>query len=252
MVALWPPVSAARLAYAAGLVVAVDLSLGFNAPGYAWLYDHAFVLRSLRVPARMGLMAGLALAVLAGFGVARLRSRLSGAGTAVLTAGLLAAIVADTWAGPRRITVVPWDVPEVYADLMRHRGLSADVPFVRRKGDPQPAVLLELPISREDPTYMYYSTYHWQALVNGYSGFVSTRYIATGHNLRAFPDRDSVNLLTSLGVRYVTLHREFMTADDYARLTGLLDRMAPEFRLVSRRPWKDQEISLYCFTPPAR
>lgn len=251
-VALWPPLSTLRLAYAAGLVVAVDLSLGFNAPGYAWLYDHLFVLRSLRVPARMGLIAGLALAALAGFGVARLGARLSRRTTLAITAVLVAAIVVDTWAGLRRIAVVPWEVPEVYADLMRHRGLATNVPFVRRRGDPPPAVLLELPISREDPTYMYYSTYHWQTLVNGYSGFVSNRYIAAGNILRGFPDRDAVNLLTGLGVRYVTLHREFMGGREYARLTGLLDRMAPEFRLVSRRPWKDQEISLYHFTPPAQ
>ena len=251
-VALWPPWSAARLAYAAGLVVAVDLSLGFNGPGYAWLYDHLFVLRSLRVPARMGLLTGLALAVLAGFGVARLRPRVSFSGAAMVTAALLSALVVDTWAGWRRIAVVPWQVPEVYADLMRHRGLSADVTFVRRRGDPQPAVLLELPINREDPTFMYYSTYHWQTLVNGYSGFVSPRYIAAGQILSRFPDDDSVCLLAGLGVRYVTLHRQFMGGREYARLTARLDRMAPEFRLVSRRPWKDQEISLYHFTPPAR
>lgn len=250
--ALWPPLSAVRLAYGVGLVAAVYLSLGFNGPGYAWLYDHLFVLRSLRVPARMGLLAGLALSVLAGLGVARLAGRLSRAGVGALTAVLVAAIAADTWAGPRRIAVVPWEVPEVYADLMRHRGLSTNVPFVRRRGDPQPVVLLELPMSREDPTYMYYSTYHWQTLVNGYSGFVSSRHIAAGHILGSFPDRDAVNLMAGLGVRYVTLHQEFMRPGEYERLTGQLDRMAPEFRLVSRRPWKDQEISLYHFTPPSQ
>jgi hypothetical protein len=43
-----------------------------------------------------------------------------------------------------------------------------------------------------------------------------------------------------------------MRPGEYERLTGQLDRMAPEFRLVSRRPWKDQEISLYHFTPPSQ
>lgn len=251
VVALWPPLSTARVAYALGLVVAVELSRGFNGPFYAWLYERTFVLRSLRVPARMGLLAGLALAMLAGFGVARLRTRLSHAGTLVLTVVLLAAVVADTWAGPRRITIVPWEVPEVYADLMRHRGLSTDVPLIRRQGDPPPAVLLELPISREDPTFMYYSTYHWQSLVNGYSGFVSGRFVRTASILRTLPNRDAVNLLTALGVRYVALHREFMGAVEYERLTSRLDRLAPEFRLVSRRLWKGEEISLYHYTPAA-
>jgi hypothetical protein len=251
IVALWPPLSGVRVAYAVGLIVAFELSRGLNGPIYTWLYDHVFLFRSLRVPARMGLLVGLGLAVLAGFGVARLQSRLRPRTGGLLAALLLGAVLADTWVAPLGLTMVPNDVPETYADLMRHRGLSTDVPVARRRGDPAPTVLLELPLSTEVPTYMLYATYHWQTLVNGYSGFFSERYLRMGQVLQQFPDAASVSVMQSLGVRYVTVHGEFMRAGEYQALVEKLDRLAPVFRLVSKRPWKDREISLYAFTPPA-
>lgn len=250
-VALWPPVSGPRLAYALGMLVALEMSRGFNGWLYPWLYDHAFLFRSLRAPARMGLIVGLALAVLAGFGVARLQARLRAGAALALTLVLLGGVLVDSWVAPIGLTMVPNEVPEIYADLLRHRGLSTDVPIVRRRGEPNPAVLLELPLSTEVPTYMYYSTYHWQTLVNGYSGFFPDRYIRIGQVLATFPDEASVRLIGGLGVRYVTVHGEFLEQDDYDDLVGRLDRMAPAFRIVNRRPWKGREISLYAFTPQA-
>jgi hypothetical protein len=249
VVALWPPLSGPRVAYAVGLLFAVEMSRGFNGWLYPWLYEHTLVLRSLRVPARMGLVVGLALAVLAGFGVARLTSRLRPVRALVLTTALMAGVLVDSWVAPMGLTLIANDVPEVYADLMRHRGLSTEVSVVRRAGDPPPVVLLELPFSTEVPTYMLYSTYHWQTLVNGYSGFFSAQSFYKADVLKTFPDERSLSLLGTLSVRYLAVHGEFMTPGDYAHLTGQLDRMAPEFRLVSRRPWKGREISLYVFSP---
>ncbi len=41
--------------------------------------------------------------------------------------------------------------------------------------DEPPSVLMELPLKSPDiylePVYMYFSTFHWHTLVNGYSGF---------------------------------------------------------------------------------
>jgi hypothetical protein len=152
---------------------------------------------------------------------------------------------------PIGLTIVPHAVPEIYADLIRDRGESPDVPFVRPLRGAPPAVLLELPMTVEVPTYMYYATYHWQTLVNGYSGFFSDRYNRVTQVMQSFPDEGAVNLLRPLGVRYVTVHGEFMSDADYSRLTAQLDRMAPAFRLVSRHPWRDKEISLYRFEAAA-
>jgi len=104
--------------------------------------------------------------VLAGYGAARLAERLPSARSrrAVLTAiGMLMLIeYASTplplWAAPRH-------PPEAYADL------------VRDAGDGPTSVIFEFPTgAMEDPEYLYYSTFHWQYLVNGYSGFFPPSY----------------------------------------------------------------------------
>ena len=59
------------------------MSLGFNGLLYRALYDYFLPFKALRIPARMGLMVGFSLAVLAGYGVARIAGRLrSAAGAA--------------------------------------------------------------------------------------------------------------------------------------------------------------------------
>jgi hypothetical protein len=250
LVALWPPVSRARVAYVVGALVAADLTLGFNGWLYPVLYDHFVALRGLRVPARMGLMVGFALAVLAGYGMTRLAARVSSHAERMLAAALIAGVLTDVWVAPLGLTRVAEDAPLIYFDMLRDKGDPPRTTLARRASDPRPSVLLELPIERDAPTYMYYSTFHWQTLVNGYSGFFSGRYIDLSNRLREFPTEDSVALLGSLGVRYLTVHGEFLAPRDYERITGRLDRMGPHFRLVNRRPWQGAEISLYRVTPP--
>jgi hypothetical protein len=248
LVALWPPWSATRLAYVVGLLVAVDISRGLNGWLYGSLYDHVFVFRALRVPARMAITVGLALAVLGGLGASRLLGAVRGRVAAwVLTATLLGLVLVDSWVAPLRLRVVSTTPPESYADLLRDKGDPPNPGMMRRRSDPDPAVLLELPIAREDATLMYYSTFHWQTLINGYSGFFSERYQGLLMQLERFPDPESEAALEGLGVRYVMVHGEFMREGEYQRLIAALDARAPDFRLVSRRPWHSGEISLYAF-----
>ena len=95
LVGLWPPLSATRIAYALGLILAFEVSLGYNGVLYPWLHDYVLPYRGLRVPARMAMVVGLGLAVLAGFGAARL-SRMAGGGgrRAAAVALALTALVA--------------------------------------------------------------------------------------------------------------------------------------------------------------
>lgn len=249
IVGLWPPLSLTRLAYAAATLVAVDISRGFNGLLYPLLYEWLSPLRGLRVPARMGLMVGLGLAVLAGFGVARLLRGATPRRVALATTALLGVVLADGWGAPLALTRVPTEVPLIYEDMLRHKGDPPRATLARLQSDPPPTVLLELPIHRDAPMFMYFSTFHWQTLVNGYSGFFSGRYLHLNDTLQRFPDPESIAALTTLGVRYVTIHGQMLSPRDYQGLIGRLDRMAPEFRLVNRRPWDQSEISLYRFTP---
>ena len=136
----------------------------------------------------------------------------------------------------------PRQPPEVYADVLRDRG------------DAPTAVLFEFPtLATSDPAYLYYSTFHWQYLINGYSGFFPPSYVKLVRGTRNFPDQPSIDAIKSHGVRYVVIHGEYLKGDRYATLLPQLDRR-PDMTLVSMRPWqlpgKHAEISVYRVSYP--
>jgi hypothetical protein len=229
---------AVRLAYALGLILAFDVSLGFNGVIYRGLYDYFLPFKALRIPARMGLMVGFSLAVLAGYGAMRIADRLRSvtARRAVLTLiGVL--MLAEYASHPLELWAAPRQPPQVYADLVR------DV------GDGPTSVIFEFPTgAMEDPEYLYYSTFHWQYLVNGYSGFFPPSYQKIVNAVRGFPDEPSMNMIRSHGVRYLVIHGEWLFGARYEQVITELDRR-PDLELVSRHPWqredKHAEISAY-------
>ncbi len=249
LVAVWPPWSATRLAYMIGLLLAIDMARGFNGWMYGVLYDYVLGFRGLRVPARMGVMVGFAVAVLAGYGLARILSRVPTWRARMVVAVLvLAAVLADSWVAPLALATVPTAPPEIYADLLADKGDPPRRTIARRHSDPPPAVVVEFPINQEDTRLMYYSTSHWQTLVNGYSGFYSERYVRLDQVLQRFPSNEALQALARLQVRYFVIHGEMLSPDRYRQLVEALDVLSPQVRLVSRRPWQGSEISLYRFS----
>jgi hypothetical protein len=241
-VALWPPLSATRIAYALGLLVAYDVSLGFNGFTYRALYDHFLPFRAIRVPARMAIMAFFSLAVLAGYGAARIGERLQSAATRRAVFAALGVLMLVEYASKLTLWTAPTAPPQAYADIIRDRG------------DSPTAVLFEFPTGHmEDPEYMYYSTFHWQYLVNGYSGFFPPSYLKVVKAMENFPDAPSFDAIKAHGVRYVVIHGEWLYGARYETLIADLDRR-PDLKLVSRHPWtrmdNHSEISVYRLTYP--
>jgi hypothetical protein len=230
--------SPTRAAYALGLILALDVSLGFNGLTYGMLYDYVVPFRSLRIPARMGIMVGFSLAVLAGYGVASITARVSAvAARRAIRAATGALILLEYASRPIPLQPIPAAIPEVYADLLRDAGSVS------------PAPLVEYPMSaRDDPTYMYYSTFHWEPLVNGYSGFFPASYTEVVTAARDFPGDAFVDLIKRRGARYLAVHQERMIGTRYVRMIPGLDRRS-DLHLVSRRPGERYgqhgEISLY-------
>lgn len=164
-------------------------------PYYA-LYHWVPGWSGLRRPERFAGLVMLCGSVLAGFGAADLRSRLSPMrfGRAAF-AIVIIAMVAEFLCVPQPITTVATGdrVPEVY------RWLAAQ---------PDDTVVLDYPVdlAENDQLYMYYSALHWKRIVNGVSGWSPPEDIAKFLVLNSFPAPESIEVLRFLGVRYVIVH----------------------------------------------
>jgi hypothetical protein len=234
-VALVPPIGVVRLAYSAGLLVAFDGSLGFNGLLYPYLYDGIVPVRSMRVPARFSIMVGLSLAVLAGFGVRRLLARRQGWPASLVLAGIVAACMIDVW--PRLELQPVWRTPPgVYASLQGQRAVLAEFP------------LNTDPFGFADNTpFMYFSLWHWQPMVNGYSGFLPPSYEALLEGLHGFPDPGSIAHLKSRGVTHVSINCALYRGPCRLVLDPL--EALPSVRFVTEARWEADVVRLYQLIP---
>ncbi len=222
-VALWPPLSTARLAYGVGLGVSYDLSLGMNGALYPTLYRWVPGYRGLRAAARFDVLVGLSLAVLAGFGVARLSARLrSTRARTVLAITLMGLAMLDSYAPPHLV-----ETP---------RPVAAYSAFLRQAA---PAVLAEVPFGNNnkktggDAVYEYFSAWHWQPLVNGMSGNYPPGYIDLEKEMRTFPNDASFESLRQLGVTHLAVHEAFYNPGDFAEVRDTL-ASRPDVQFVGR------------------
>lgn len=208
--------------YLALTVLAVELSLGLNGALYRWLYDHLFVFRGFRAPARFAILGCCAMSVLAGFGFLFLEQRLLAGRPAqrLLLAAMLVAIGLESGSSPLPLAPQSTVVPPLYRFLQRT----------------PPTVIIEFPMDVYGPTYMFWSTYHWHRLVNGYSGYIPEDVLHTAELMASFPDDESLERLTALNVQYVLVHQAFYRRDDYAEL---LSAIAERQELIPSGRYRD-------------
>jgi hypothetical protein len=62
--------------------------------------------------------------------------------------------------------------------------------------------------------YVYYSLYHWQPLVNGYSGFIPQAYYDLVAAMKDFPSAETVQRLKEGGAVFVLVHSDRLRASD--------------------------------------
>ena len=237
LVGLWPPLSAARIAYAFGLVLAFDVSLGFNGMLYPWLHEYVLPYRGLRVPARMAIVVGLALAILAGYGAARILQLMRGR-LASVAASLV--LLLSVWVEYRSVPLLRtvWASPPPIYDALPAQSFN---------------VLLELPFLEPDisnePVFMYFSTFHWNTLVNGYSGFSPPSYPRLRESVRNFPDEASIAELRRRGVTHVVVHGALYSPESYEKTVARMDLCA-DLQYVTEVQWQRRETRLYRLVPP--
>lgn len=188
-------------------LVGFVLSLGLNTPIYGWVREVVFTYRGLRAPGRAGILVLLAVSLLAAYGWATTLARFPR--WRVVGTGLLMAVLTVEYVSlPRELLPLPTEPPALAQWLSQ-----------------QPrSVILELPLPRadalhtiQDGLYMYESTFHWQPILNGYSGFYPRSYLELLEETKKFPDPSALAYLRRRGVDYIVLHGRYMRPDQFGR-----------------------------------
>ncbi len=164
---------------------------------------------AVRGAARWGLMFLAAVAILAGFGMAAMQQR-----------------VRRTWALPLSLALV---IAANVEALRAPFAFGADdnylgVPAIFKTLDtPEPGAVVIFPFYPPgqifmNARYMLVSTVFWKPMLNGYSGYMPTRYIAHTQNLGGFPDARALQYLKDLGVSRVLVDSRNMEGAALGRL----------------------------------
>jgi hypothetical protein len=231
-IALLPPLGATRLAYAGALVFIVELSRGYNSFLYLGLYETLPFMRGIRSPARASLLVGLVLAVLAGFAVRRLIAHRSRVWSAVIVGALTVMIGVDLH--PTLSFEHVWrEPPSIYQAL----------------GGREDAVLAEFPLGLSpgggftDIPQMYFSLWHWNQIVDGYSGNAPEGYGDFQLGMQSFPSQSSLELLRARGVTHVTVNCALYATGCEALLKRI--EAVADLPLLASATWEDQPVRLY-------
>ncbi len=166
-----------------------------------------------RVPARFIFAFIFGIAVLAGFGIFRLLERWRGSW---VKASCSAAVIA-------LITLEYSIIPMSIAPVMPPAHVAPEYRWLAAQS--AGSVVVELPITGpatspdpiEQAGYVYASLYHWQPLINGYTGYRPAIAVDTYNLALQLPDDRSLDLLAGLGLKYVVLHEDRMSAQALRR-----------------------------------
>ncbi len=232
---LMPPLGSVQVAYAAGLAVSVDGTLGLNGATYPYLYRWFATIRGLRVPARFVALVSLTLSIFAGFGARRvLRRCRPGVPAHAVFAGLVGVVIVDAWPALNLIPAFR-EPPAVYEVVKNTPG----------------AIVAEFPVPYDEIQnipYMYFSLWHWAPLVNGYSGFIPESYAELAKEIATFPQAAAIDALQRRGVTHVTVNCALRYAGcDALRASA---RQSDRLRLIAEAPWNGETVQLYGVSGP--
>jgi hypothetical protein len=189
------------------------LSLGFNTPVYDWIRSVLVPYRGLRAPARAAILVFLAIGGLSAFGYLRLVGRSRQAVQTVVAVAIAAVMLIEYRTRNDNWLALPSTPPQVYRWLRTQpRVVVVEVPFAQaRRLD-----------HVYDGLYMFNSTYHWQPLINGYSGFYPPSFMALADEMIDFPDDRAIAALKARGVDLIIVHGSMLGADRFGAVMNTL------------------------------
>ncbi|MBI3491227.1 MAG: hypothetical protein HY047_05520 [Acidobacteria bacterium] len=180
----------------------------------------------LRVVSLHFMIVALFLAVLAGLGAAALISRWPVAGRIAASPGMVA-IAAESWSVPTETNIRPL-VPGFVrppVEIAREPDLYPSYRLIRDL--PAGTVVAEFPFGEIgfEVLYVFYSGYHRQPLLNGYSGFFPARYQQLVERLAHVPaDPAGWTALRASGATHALVHEGLFLHGDGEKVSAWLRR----------------------------
>jgi hypothetical protein len=224
---------AAMLSFGSGFTIFGKTTAIVPMP-FTFFFRHVLGFNGIREPARFAVYVLFGISALAGFGWAAIAGRMASQSLRrTLGIVLIAVLNIECLSIPIEGNTVPVgkDVPPTYAWL---------------KTQSREAVVLELPLLDWLPgesLYLYFSTYHWKRLINGYSGFIPASTFMVRDIFREFPSRESVDALSALGVNFVVVHAKWLPPEWVGVFAKYIEsrfgdtlRLEKRFEYASARP----------------
>jgi hypothetical protein len=212
---VWTYVAIALLAFWASFGPAAGLYAVMQAvlPGMSFL----------RVASRFGVVVSFALAVIAGFAIAWMARRRPWVPWALgLAIACELALWTPQWGWPS------WPLHEAPPPAAAYRMLAV----LPRGG----VVEFPFPYVRSNfhnhTEAMYWSTYHWQPLVNGYSDLIPGNFEEIALPINAFPDPRSFEIVRARNARYVLWRTDYYKGAVREVIVKRLERYAAYLRPV--------------------
>ncbi len=181
---------------------------------YNLLYDYVPGFNGVRAPARYAMIAGLFLAVAAGFGVRRLLARISSpTPQALLIATCAALVLVEGAAIPMELNRT-WNQNEAVPPAGVQPYASAPPVYARVAALPAGSAITEFPFGDAawEIRYVYYAAAHWKPITNGYSGNFPPKYkerVARLHAAKIKTDPEAAwQSLKQSGTSHVVVHRD--------------------------------------------
>lgn len=229
-----------RLAYSLVLVFSFLLSMGMQSKllgvslhgwPYHFFYNWLPGFDGMRVPSRFAINVGLCLAVLAGYGFAFIFKWFKSKWASfALFVSFSLILLAEGWSVPLHFIHFEAKPPPVHTWLETQEDVNAVVflPAYINK-----SVHLEM-------NYVFWSTYHWKKMLNGYSGFFPPAWEEFKLQLRQFPTKETIEQLREQGVNYCVVNKQKYHSELLKNLEIRLKEFSDELELVQQ--WGGQTV----------
>jgi len=209
--------------YLAFLILSFAFTFGASGP-YVILHKYLPGFNGIRVPARFHVVVMFSLAVFAARGMAFLGQRVK-RGKIAFASAIALLILAEYFSCPLPLRAVPAreQMPSVYRWLASFPPESfaiAEVPFPDA----------DYKIGPMECPRVFFSSFHFQKLLNGYSGFFPPLYDELKLRWTQFPALENVADLKTLGIRYMIFHSELCDPKILRSVFDYFEARTTEFR----------------------